>query len=117
MEGLTRSNSRRNPRARLAVALGLVAVAIIPAAIAASRYVPQMSLLDAGAAVPAAAVLGLASLLAGRRAHEQVVRTLGRIGEAGLARAGRVLGALGICLALTGAISLGFYGLLRIFAA
>jgi hypothetical protein len=97
--------------------LGLLAVAIIPAAVAATRFFEQMTLLHAGAAVPAAAVLATASILVARRARERIVRTLGRVGGARTAATGRVLGILGVCLAITGAIALGIYGLLSLFAA
>jgi hypothetical protein len=97
--------------------LGLAAVAVIPAGIVVARQVQQVSLLDAASAVPVAALLGLAAMALGGRAREQVQRTLGRVGEEGLARAGRALGLLGLCLAFTAALALGFYGLLTLLSA
>jgi hypothetical protein len=99
------------------VLLGLLAVGIIPAAVAATRYFDEMTLLDAGAAVPAAAVLGVAAIMLARRARERVVRTLGRIGGARLAATGKAFGILGLCLGITGGVALGIYGLLTLFAS
>jgi hypothetical protein len=113
----TRSNRQPNGRARASVVLGLLAIAIIPAAVAATRYFEEMTLLHAGAAVPAAAVLGTASILLARRARQRIVRTLGRVGGARVAAAGRASGIFGLCLAITGAVALGIYGLLSLFAA
>jgi hypothetical protein len=64
MAALTSSSSalraRTNPAAQLAAVLGALAVLAIPAAVAASRYVPRLALLDAVyGSVPAALVLGL----------------------------------------------------------
>ena len=117
MDGLTRSSRpEANPRARASVIVGLVAVAVIPVGVVLARQVDQVSLLDAGGAVPVAAVLGGLAILLGRQARRQVERTIGRVGEAGLASAGRTLGLLGVCLAFTCALALGFYGLLTLFA-
>jgi hypothetical protein len=96
--------------------VGLLAVVVIPVAILLARQAEQVSLLDAGGAVPVAALLGGYAILLGRRARRQIERTIGRVGEAGLASAGHTLGLLGVCLAFTCALALGFYGLLTLFA-
>jgi hypothetical protein len=90
---------------------------VIPAAIVVSRQVTRVSLLDAGVSVPIAALLGGWAVLLSRRARQQVERTIGRIGEARLASAGRGLGLLALCLAFTAALALGFFGLLTLFAS
>jgi hypothetical protein len=105
-----------NGRARASLLLGLVAVALIPAAVGATRYFEEMDLLDAWAAVPAAALLAVGAIVLARRARQQIVRTLGRIGGARVATLGRSLGVLGLCVAATAGIALGFYGLLTLFA-
>ena len=43
-------------------------------------------------------------------------RTIGRSGGLGLARAGRLLGALGLCMGISAGLAVGFYGLLTVFA-
>jgi hypothetical protein len=51
----------------------------------------------------------------GRRAVRTIERTLGRVGGEGTARAGRILGLIGLCLGLTAGIALGVYALLNLF--
>ena len=120
MAVLTRSNSGRgapNARARWALLLGLLAVATLPAAIAVATTSGRFTLLQAGLAVPLAGALGLVAVMLGRRALVISERTLGRIGGERLARFGCAFGALGLWLALTAALALGFYGLLSYFAS
>ena len=64
----------------------------------------------AGEAI-AGTLLGLIAVILARGARVQVERTLARVGE-GTARAGKWLGLLGLCLGLTAALALGFFGLL-----
>jgi hypothetical protein len=101
----------RNDRARFSVLFALLSLATIPAALYASRLsnvnVPQAV---AGEAV-VGTLFGLIAVLLARRARVQVERTLARTGE-GAARAGKWLGLLGLCLGLTAALALGFFGLL-----
>jgi hypothetical protein len=112
----TRSSKRaRNGRAAAALIVGLLAVAVLPAAIAIAEREERFELLEAGYAVPAALVLGLAALLLARRARLRVERTLGRVGGLRLARVGRALGVLAIMLGLSGAISVGVYLVLTRF--
>ena len=61
------------------------------------------------------ALLGLLALLMSRRAQLRIERTLGRAGGAGLARAGKLLGLLSLCIGLTAGLALGFYALLNYF--
>jgi hypothetical protein len=92
----------------------LPAVASLPAAIVASRFSERLELLHAAWAIPVAAVLGLISLALARRARRQLRFTLVR-GRHAAARAGRALAVVALCLALTAAISVGFYRLLLEF--
>jgi len=108
----TRSSSQANVRAWAAVVVGLLSVAIVPAAIAYVHY-RDLELLDAGWAAVPGFVLGLVSLVFARRARRRTERTIGRIGGRGLTRAGRLLGALGVYLALAAALSVGVYELLN----
>jgi hypothetical protein len=101
-----------NPAATAALAAGLLAVAALPAAVAFAQLSARFKLTQAAVGAPVAALLGVAALLLARRAARRAERTLGRTGGLGVARAGRVLGVVGLCLAASGAIAIGFYGLL-----
>jgi hypothetical protein len=117
----TSSSSLRrggNPRAAAAVLVGLLSLASIPVGIGLSRFGHRVTLLQGMyGGVPAGFVLGLYSILLARRGRETIQRTLGRAGGHAAARAGKLLGVAGVCAALTGAMALGFYGLLTYFAS
>jgi len=97
------------------VLLALVGLAIPPAGFAVARQLARVTLVQATAATCASAVLGIAAILLARRARTNIDRTLGRVGGAGTARVGRLLGLISLCLGLTAAFALGFYGLLNLF--
>jgi len=101
----------RNGRARSSVVFGLLSLAAIPVAL----YSTRLKSVDLPQAVGGEAVggtlLGLIAVVLARGARVKVERTLARVGE-GTARLGKWLGLLGICLGLTAALSLAFYGLL-----
>jgi hypothetical protein len=105
---------QRNDRARFSVLLGLLSLAAIPVAWYATRLdrvnVPQA----VGGEAVAGTLLGLWAVLLGRKARVRVERSLARTGE-GAARWGRRLGVLGMCLGLTAALALGFFGLLLLY--
>jgi hypothetical protein len=108
----TSSSNGSRPRNRAAgasIILGLLAVVVIPAAIGVTDRRNDLRLLHAGFAVPVAAVLAIAALILAKRARRRLERTLGRAGGARSARIGRILGWLGLYLALIGTISLGVY--------
>jgi len=86
--------------------------ATLPGAVAVTRYT-SLDLITAAWALPAALVLGILALRAGRAAQRRTERTIGRVGGAGATRLGRILGGLGIYLALTGALAVGVYELLK----
>ena len=101
-----------NPAAPGALVAGLLAVAALPAAVALAQVSARVKLLQAAGGIPVAAVLGMAALWLARRARRRSERTLGRAGGQGVARVGRILGVLGLCLAASGGIAVGFYALL-----
>ena len=110
----TSSNSAprvRNDRARFSVLFALLSLAAIPVALYSTRLrhvnLPQA----VGGEAVAGTLLGLIAVLLARSARAQVERTLARPGE-GAARAGKWLGLLGVCLGLTAALALAFFGLL-----
>ena len=108
----TRSSSQVNVRAWVAVATGLLSVATVPLALAYAHY-RDFELLDAAWAAVPAFVLGVVSLMFARRARRRTERTIGRVGGSGVTRVGRLLGALGIYLALAAALSVAVYELLN----
>jgi 1,4-dihydroxy-2-naphthoate octaprenyltransferase len=112
----TRSNRTRNGRAALAVLLGALSVACVPAAIAVAHYT-AVKLIEAGYAVPPGLVFGFLALYAARSARRRSERTIGRVGGARTASTGTFLGALGIYLAIAGALSVGVYELLQYLSA
>jgi hypothetical protein len=93
------------------VFFGLLSLAAIPAALYSTRL-RQVDLPKAvaGEAV-AGTLLGLIAVMLARGARMKVERTLARVGER-TARWGKWLGVLGLCLGLTAALSLAFFGLL-----
>jgi hypothetical protein len=96
--------------------VGFLATAVVPGAVATAEVLEAVELLDAAASVPLAAVLGILALWLARGARIRSERTLGRVGGTGSARAGRILGALGLCIAASGAIALVTYYALSRFA-
>ena len=110
------SNGRggeRNGRAAASLLVGLLAAAALPVAVALAEAAELFELLDASGAIPVAGGLGIAALVLARGARLRAERTLGRVGGEGAARAGRLLGVLAICLAIAGAIAVGFYFVLQ----
>jgi hypothetical protein len=114
MESLTRSSSvrvARNAKARFSVLFGLLSIAAVPVALYSTRLrnvdLPQA----VGGEAVAGTLLGLIAVLLARGARFKVERSLSRMGE-GTAQAGKWLGLLGLCLGLTAALSLAFFGLL-----
>ena len=92
--------------------LGLLATAAIPAAVVYADRSPRVELIWAGAAVPVAALLGLAALGVARAGRRRSQFMLQRRSGARVTALGRFLGLLGLLLAGTGTISLVVYGIL-----
>jgi len=89
--------------------LGVAGVLTMPAAVIVSRQSKRIGLLDAAYAIPVAFVLGTLCLgMAGRAKRNLAwLRLDGQTTRA--ARAGVILGILALSLALTAALSVGFY--------
>jgi hypothetical protein len=81
-------------------------------AVVLSRQTAGVHLLDAVWAIPVAALCGVAALLFARGARGRIRRTLERAGGTGRIRLGRGLAVLGLCVALSASIAVGFYELL-----
>jgi hypothetical protein len=104
----------RNDGARLSVLFALLSLASSPAAWYATRLRDVNLTQAVGGEAVAGTLFGLVAVLLARRARVQVERTLSRVGE-GTARLGRWLGLLGLCLGLTAALALAFFGLLLLY--
>ena len=92
---------------------GVVSCATLPAAIYATRFSDSYDLLHSAFAIPVAAALGFVALALARRSRTQGVLSLSAARAPGLARVGRVLGMVGLCMAAAGVVSLVVYGLLE----
>jgi hypothetical protein len=99
----------RNRAAGFSLAFGLLAVVAVPVGILVTNYRNDLRLIHAGWAVPVAAAFGFVAVRLARRARRRLERTVGRAGGAVPTRLGRILGWLGLYLALIGAIALAFY--------
>ena len=95
------------------VAAGLASVATLPLAVFLTRFSDAYELLDAGFAVPVGLALAAVALVLARRARVAGAVRLQGPERAGVARAGRVLGVVGMCMAAAGLVALGVYGLLE----
>jgi hypothetical protein len=103
------SGSRATPAA---IVLGLLGVAAIPAGVASSWLVSGVGLLRSQeVAVPVAFVLGLSAVAVARRARFRLDRSVARAGEVRV-RIARLLAWGAVYLGFSGAMALGFYGLL-----
>ena len=93
----------------------MVGIAVLPGAIEFSRRSKEIDLLDAAWAIPVAFVLCLAGFVMARRARENLRWLHLRGGGTGVASAAVIIGALGVCLALTAALSVAFYELVVLY--
>jgi len=110
---LSHSQAQRfNPRAWLALLLGVLAAVAIPVGIELTRKLPGAALLDAAWAIPVAAVAATSSLLFARGARGAILRTLEPVGGASCIRLGRIFAMAGICFVLSSSIAIGLYELL-----
>jgi hypothetical protein len=99
--------------ARGSLAAGIAAVVTLPLAVWLTRYIAAYELLDAGFAIPVAIAFGIVALVLARRSRLQRAVSLAGAQRAGAARAGRILGIIGLCIAAAALVSLGVYGLLE----
>ena len=95
---------------------GVLALLAIPAGVVLARESQRVTLRLATISIAVAAVLAWLAIILARRAREQIQLTLGRAGGANAARIGRLLGVIGILLAITAGLAVGFWGLLTLFA-
>jgi len=99
----------------VALLLGLVSLLTLPAGVEVSRRSKQVGLLDVSYAIPVAFLLGLVAAVMARRARKNLLWLRLREGGTGVASAAVVLGILAVCVALTAALSVGFYELVLLY--
>jgi hypothetical protein len=109
-----RTNARNN-RATASVILGLLAVLAIPAGVVLSWYSSKVTLVESSSSAGLAVIFGVYSIVLSRRGLDVFARTIGRSGGVRAARAGKLLGSLGLCMGITAGLAVGFYGLLTVF--
>jgi hypothetical protein len=102
-------------RSWAALFLAVVGLLVLPAAVEASRRSTRIGLLDAGYAIPVAFLLGLVALIMARRARNNLRWFRLREGGTRVASTAIVLSAVTVCLALTAALSIGFYELVLVY--
>jgi hypothetical protein len=95
------------------VLAGLASVVTLPLAIFLTRFSDAYELIHAAFAIPVAALLGVAALALARRSRRRIALSLSSERRDGAAVAGRMLGIVGVCMALAALVALGVYGLLE----
>jgi uncharacterized membrane protein len=116
LAGLTRSSNEDRPfssTALFSALVGLIAVALLPAAILFAERWERITLLESSVAIVPVVILGVVAVYLGRRARGAIERTLGRVRGSKLAASGRFLGWLALYMALTASISVATYYVLR----
>ena len=101
-----------NTKAVWAFLLALLSLAALGGTIVTTRHYGEIRLSDALVAVPIALVLAVASVVVGRRAKGEHVRTLGRRGRRGFIGLARFLGTFALVLAVTAALALAVFAVL-----
>jgi len=99
----------------VALLLGLAGLLTLPAAVELSRRSARVGLLDAGYAIPLAFLLGLVSVVMARRARENMRWLRLREGGTSVASTAVIVGLVTVSLALTAALSIGFYELILVY--
>jgi hypothetical protein len=99
----------------VALLLGIAGVLTLPVAVEVTRRSGRLALLDAGFAIPLALVLSFLAVIMGRRARQNLRWLRLREGGTGVASAAVIIGLVGLCLALTAALSVGFYELVLLY--
>jgi len=102
----------RNGTAVWSVVAGVASVVVMPLAVYVTRFVGAYELRDTWVGVPFAAGLGVLAVALARRAQRRSAVLLGRGGGLGVARVGRVLGIIGICMAAATIVAFAVLGLL-----
>jgi hypothetical protein len=99
----------------VALLLGLAGAVTMPAAVELSRRSTRVALLDAAYAIPLAFLLGVLAVGMARRARRNLRWLRLSEGGTGVATFALLLGLFALCLALTAALSVGFYELILVY--
>ena len=102
-------------RSWVALVLAVLALLVLPAAVEVSRRSTRVGLLDAGYAIPVAFVLALVALIMARRARANLRWFRLREGGTAVASTAIIISAVTLCLAVTAALSIGFYELVLVY--
>jgi hypothetical protein len=102
-------------RAWVALLLAVAGVLTLPTAVDAARRSERIALLDAAYAIPLAFLLGLVAVIMARRARNNLRWLRLRGGGTAVASTAVVVGMLALCLAVTAALSVGFYELVLLY--
>jgi hypothetical protein len=102
----------RNASAVFALLIALLALGVLAGAAYAARTRPELSWVEAGAAVPAVGLLALLSLSLASRGRARHQLTLGRAGGAAIARLARLLGLLALLLVVTAGLAFAVFAVL-----
>jgi len=92
---------------------GVASVATLPLAIYLTRFSERYDLIHGSFAIPLVGALGVVAIMLGARAKRRSAVRLGRGPRGGVASIARVLGMIGVCLAMAGVVALVVYGLLE----
>lgn len=99
---------------RGSVLAGVGSVLTLPVAVYLTRFSDSYDLLHAGFAIPLGALLGLVAVALARSERRRSALSLAGDLRGGRATTlGLVLGVVGLCLAASGMVALGVYGLLE----
>jgi hypothetical protein len=99
----------------VALLLGVLGLLTLPAAVEVTRRSTRIALLEAGYAIPLAFMLGLVAVIMARRARQNLRWLSLREGGTAVASAAVVIGLVAVCLAVTAALSIGFYELVLLY--
>src|SRR5574337_1443808 len=107
------ATAARGGVAAWAVVAGVASVAAMPVAVYVTRFVSAYELRDVWIGLPVAALLGILAIVLARRARREASILLVRGAGGGLARLGRILGLVGICMAASTVVAFAVLGLLE----
>ena len=102
-------------RAWVALLLGVLGLLTLPVAVETARRSQGIALLDAGYAIPLAFLLGLIAVVMARRARNNLRWLSLRERGTAVASTAVIVGMVALCLAVTAALSIGFYELVLLY--
>ena len=99
----------------MALLLSVFGLLTLPAAVEVARRSARIALLEAGYAIPLGLLLGLVAVIMARRARQNLRWLSLREGGTAVASSAVVIGLVAVCLAVTAALSIGFYELVLLY--